>query len=169
MRFDPKEINPANLGEIAKHIDPKSDLGPKLQALQALALFGERAGDQCADVVKVLGDDDTAVISTALGTLGAMGIRATGAVPELLQMETKWEKLRDERMKENLKDKQFLDFYSKLEAKEKQQVIDSLPEEQTRRGIAETIKWIRASKEGKPGGDLANAPATPAPEPKKAQ
>jgi hypothetical protein len=167
MRFDPKEITDKNLDAIAKHIDPKNALGPKLQALQALALFGERAGDQCGDVVTVLGEGDPLVVSTALQTLAAMGIKAHGAVPELVKMEQKWAKLREERMKANLKDKQFLDFYTKLEEKEKKQVIDSLAEEQTRKGIEETIKWIRASKEGKPGGDLANPPAAPAPEPKK--
>ena len=167
MRFDPKEITPANLGAIAKHINPKGELGPKLQGLQALALFGERADQQINDVVSVLDDDDTLVVGTALGTLASMGIKATGAIPELQKMEKKWVKLRDERMKENLKDKQFLDFYTKLEAKEKQQVIDSLPEERTRKGIEDTINWIRESKEGKPGGKLADPPTAPAPEPKK--
>jgi hypothetical protein len=167
MRFDPKEINPANLGAIARHINPKGELGPKLQALQALALFGERAGAQVGDVIKVLGDDDTLVVSTALGTLASMGVQANSAIPELQRMETKWAKMRDDRMTENLKDKQFREFYDRLKPEEKTQALENTPEGQTRKGIEETIKWIRASKEGQPGGDLANPPTAPSPEPKK--
>ena len=59
MRFDPKELNEQNLAAIARHVDPKGDLGPSLQALQALALFGEAAGKQVDAVVRALptGDD----------------------------------------------------------------------------------------------------------------
>jgi hypothetical protein len=31
-------------------------------------------------------------------------------------------------------------------------------EERTRRAVEETIKWLQASKPGKPGGDLADPP-----------
>jgi hypothetical protein len=165
MRFDPKEITPANLGAIAKHINPKGELGPKLQALQALALFGERSDGQINEVVSVLDDDDTLVVGTALGTLASMGIKATGAIPELQKMEKKWLKLREERMTENLKDKQFREFYDRLKPEEKKQALDNTPEERTRKGIEDTINWIRESKEGKPGGKLADPPT--APEPKK--
>jgi len=160
MRFDEREITPQNLDEIGKHLDPdpKAELGPKLQALQALALFGERAAGQLDNVLKVINDGDPLVVNTAMGCLGSMGVKAQGALNDLQKLEKKWEKLREERLAENLKDKKFTEFYTKLEPKEREQVVSSLQEEQTRKTVADTVKWITASREGKPGGDLADPP-----------
>ncbi len=160
MRFDTKEITPQNLVVIAKYIDPKADLGPKLQSLQAIALFGEKADKQLDAVVGVLDDDDSLVLTTALTALASMGVKAAGAIPQLEKMEKKWAKLRDEKLQENLKkDKQFSDFYLKLEPKEKEKFIETLQEEQARLGVVGTIKWIKDSKPGKPGGDPPAEPA----------
>ncbi|VTT99283.1 hypothetical protein : [Gemmataceae bacterium] len=159
MRFDPKEINDENLTAIARHCSAKDD-GPKVQALQALAIFGEQAGGKVDAVVSVLDDDNPLVLSTALTALASMGAKAQGAVGELEKAEKKWEKLRQERLAENLKDKKFSEAYDKLSAKEKEQVVASMPQEQVRLTVANTIKWIKDSKPGMPGGEAA----VPAPE-----
>jgi HEAT repeat protein len=161
MRFDPKEITPANLSAIGKHISA-TELGPKLQSLQALALFGERAEGQLDAIVSALGDDEPLVLNTTLTALAAMGVKAQGAIPELEKMEKKWADLRAKKMEENLKNKQFNEAFGKLEQKEKDQLIATMAEEQCRVGISKTIEWIKKSKPGMPGGDPPMAP-----EPKK--
>jgi hypothetical protein len=168
MRFDTKEITPANLTAIGKHIDPNpnGELGPKLQALQALALFGEQAAPQLEAVAKVVNDDDPLVVATAMNCLGSMGVKAQGCIAELQKVEKKWEKKREDRMAENMKDKDFSKFYLRLEPKERDQIKESMQEEQTRKGVSETIKWLQASRPGKPGGDLADPPKKDS-EPKK--
>jgi HEAT repeat protein len=161
MRFDPTEINNANLAAIGEHIKDV-ELGPRLQALQALALFGEKSAPEIQVVVVALDDPDPLVVNTTLNTLAQMGVEANGAVPVLEKLEKKWAGLRETKMKENLKNKQFLEAFTKLEPKEKEQVIANLPEEQVRKGIEDAIAWIKKSKPGMPGGD-----PPPAPEPMK--
>jgi hypothetical protein len=158
MRFDPTEINNANLAEISKHI-ADAELGPRLQALQALSLFGEQAGERIQDVVPALRDEEPVVVSTTLNTLAAMGVKAEGAVPVLEELQKKWEKRREDKMKENFKDLQFKDAFEKLKAKEKEQLIATMSEEQMRKAIENTIAWIKKSKPGWPGGDPPPAPA----------
>ena len=168
MRFDEREITPENLALIGRHIDPdpKAESGPKLQALQALALFGEKAAPQLDAVAKVVNDDNPLVVGVAMNCLGSMGVKAQGCIAELEKVEKKWETKREDKMKENLKDKEFSKFYTKLEPKEREQVVANMQEEQTRKGVSETIKWLQASKPGKPGGDLADPPKKDS-EPKK--
>jgi hypothetical protein len=161
MRFDPKEITPANLSAIGKHISA-TDPGPRIQALQALALFGERAEGQLDAVVSALGDDEPLVLNLALAAVASMGVKAQGAIPELEKMEKKWTELRAKKMQENLKNKQFNEAFGKLDQKEKDQLISTMAEEQCRLGITKTIEWIKKSKPGMPGGDPPMAP-----EPKK--
>lgn len=157
MRFDEKEINSQNLGAIAKHIDPKSELGPKLQGLAALALFGESAGKQIDAVVGVLDDSDPAVLSSALTTLASMGVEAKPALPELEKLEKRWETKREEKKK----DPEFVKALVNLKPDEVKFVHANLPEEQVRKAVADTIEFIKKSKPGLPGGDrpMATAPA----------
>jgi len=157
MRFDPKEINDENFTAIARHCEAK-DAGPKIQALQALNIFGEAAGSKVDAVVGVLGDDDAQVLSVAIATLASMGVKGQGAIDKLAEQEKKWEKLRQEQLTKNLKDKKFAEAYDKLEQKEKDQVIAAMPQEQIRSSLANAIKWIKASKPGMPGGELAKPP-----------
>lgn len=83
MRFDPKEVNDANLTGIARHIF-SGERGPRLQALQALGIIGEAAGPKVDDVVRaLLSLDDPAVVVTAINALTAMGAGAKPALPEL--------------------------------------------------------------------------------------
>lgn len=154
MRFDNKEITDANLTAIAKHIDPtKPEIGPRIQALQALAIFGERAASKLDDVMKTLDENDPLVLTTTLSALASMGVKANGAIPVLEKMEEKWKKIKDEKLAEQLKKKDFLEAYTKLKPEEQAQVIANIPEEQARVAIGETIKWIKKSKPGMPGGD----------------
>ncbi|MBA4190525.1 MAG: hypothetical protein C0467_21270 [Planctomycetaceae bacterium] len=163
MRFDPtKEVNDENLSAIARHCAAK-DPGPKIQALQALGIFGEQAGSKVDAVVSALDDDDPRVLNTALATMAGMGVKAQGAISELEKLEKKWEKLRQEKLAENLKDKEFFAAYDKLKQEEKDKVIASMPQEQVRLTIVNAIKWIKDSKPGMPGGDAAAAPAEKAP------
>ncbi len=159
MRFDEKEINDVNLGAISRYIDPKGELGPKLQALQALALFGENAGSQVDAVVRVLDDNDALVMNTALGTLAGMGVKAQGAIPELEKLEKKWADLREKKLKEPDIQKVILN----LKPEEKERAVASLQEEQVRKTITDAIKWLKDSKPGMPGGP----PPEPKTEPKK--
>ncbi len=151
MRYDPKEINDENLTAIARHCDAK-DAGPKIQALQALGIFGEQAGGKVDAVVKVLDDDDPRVLNIALATLASMGVRAQGAIPELQKIEKKWMELRQMKLAENLKDKDFFAAYDKLKQEEKDKVVASMPQEQVRLTVVNAIKWITDSKPGMPGG-----------------
>ncbi len=160
MRFDPvKEINDDNLGAIAKHCAAKIP-GPRVQALQALGIFGEQAGSKVDAVVGVLDDDDLQVLQTGLATLASMGVKAQGAIPELEKMEKKWAKLQQEKLGEYLKDKKFFEAYDKMKPEEKQQVVTTMPQEQIRLTIVNAIKWIKDSKPGMPGGEVA-IPAPP--------
>ncbi|MBA4066706.1 MAG: hypothetical protein C0501_23970 [Isosphaera sp.] len=155
MRFDPKELNDDNLKAISKHLVPTAPAGPKVQALQALGLFGEGSGPRLDDVIKVLDDNDPLVLTTALGTLGGMGVKAAGAIPELEKTEKKLAKMRDDK----LKDPELFKLLEKIkDDKERQAAKDSIAEEQARRAVVETIKWIKDSKPGKPGGDRPTSP-----------
>jgi hypothetical protein len=170
MRFDQKEAaNDAHLQAIAKNIeDPEA--GPQIQALQALALFGERAAVVISDVVKAIRVDDPAVktiadidptvFSTALAALASMGEKAKGVVSHLQKAEQKLEKMREERKK----DPELQKLVANLKPDELKLVYASLQEEQLRMAVAETIKFINASKPGRPGPD---PPAAPAPAEKK--
>jgi hypothetical protein len=158
MRFDPKELaNPGHMTAIANHIGSE-DLGPKLQALQALALFGEQAGGKIDDVmkalkvdepeVKTIADFDPLVLTTALNTLGAMGVAAHGALPRLEAIEKKLALMRDEKVKSD----DFKKLTVDLKPEQTKQVIASLNEEQLRTVVANTIEFIKKSKPGLPGG-----------------
>lgn len=162
MRFDPKEINDENLSAIGRHTTAP-DAGPKVQALQALALFGEQAGPQADAAVRVLDDTDPLVLGTAISALASMGVKAQGAVPELEKLEKKLAQQRDDQLKkpENWK------VYSSLKTEEeREKARDTLQEEQMRKAVVEAIKWIKDSKPGMPGGDRVMSPG-PTPEPKK--
>ncbi|MCE9563611.1 MAG: hypothetical protein K8U57_16335 [Planctomycetes bacterium] len=157
MRFDPKEINDENFTAIARHC-AAPDAGPKIQALQALNIFGEQAGSKVDAVVGVLEDDDAQVLSVAIATLASMGVKGQGAIEKLTELEKKWEMRRQEQLTKNLKDKKYAEAYDKLEQKEKDQVIAAMPQEQIRSSLANAIKWIKASKPGMPGGEMAKPP-----------
>jgi HEAT repeat protein len=148
MRFDPKEINDEQLSAIARHCLAK-DAGPKIQALQALGLFGEQAGSKADAVVAVLDDDDLIVITTAINTLASMGVKAQGAIPALETLEKKLIKLREE----TLKKPEVIKLFATLKPEEQTRAIDSLQEEQLRKTVVNVIKWIKDSKPGMPGGD----------------
>ncbi|MCS7272209.1 MAG: HEAT repeat domain-containing protein, partial [Gemmataceae bacterium] len=65
MRFDPKEIGDTHLNAIARHLS-SSELGPRLQALQALSLFAEQAagGKRLDAVVALLPPDSITNLDT---------------------------------------------------------------------------------------------------------
>jgi hypothetical protein len=149
MRFDPKEIGDTHLNAIAKHLS-SPELGPRLQALQALSLFAEQAagGKRLEAVVQLLPPDSLTDINTinplefnmVLGCLVAMGKEAQGALPVLEKLEKTMEKLRDKRMQED----DFKRALMSLGPKQtREQLIASLPEEQLRLAVAQAIKYIR--------------------------
>jgi hypothetical protein len=151
MRFDPDEINDANLSAIARHT-AAPDAGPKVQALQALALFGEQAGSQVDAVVRALDDADPQVLGLAISALASMGVKASGAVGALEKLEQKLAKMRDDQLSKP----EVVKFLTDLkDPKDKEKIRDALQEEQMRKAVVETIKWIRESKPGLPGGDRA--------------
>ena len=154
MRFDQKELTSGvHMKEIAKNLDGMSELGPKLQALQALALFGEDAGSQVDAIVPLLKDGDTTVLRTALTTLARMGEKGRPALDELEKTEKYWIEQREERKK----NPEVLKYVATLTDAQKKVFFDNLNEEMLRRDVAFTIKYIKDSKPGKPGGDMAVA------------
>jgi hypothetical protein len=160
MRFDPKELaNEAHLNEITKNLSPNSELGPKLQALQALVLFGERAGTQVDKVVPLLKDEDTLVVSAVLGTLASMGVEGKPAIADLENTEKFWA----EKLEKRKKEEDFKKAVVNLKPDEVKRVVESLTEEQMRLATANTIKFIKDSKPGKPGGDMVGAASPPGP------
>jgi hypothetical protein len=162
MRFDEKElVNEDHLNAITKNLEDTSDLGPKLQALQALALFGERAGTQVDKVVPLLTNEDPLVMTGVLTALSAMGVKGEPALDSLVKTEKFWAEKRDKRQK----DDDFKKLVANLKPEELKQVINALTEEQMRLAVANTIKYIKDSKPGKPGGDMVGA--APAPGDKK--
>lgn len=159
MRFDQKELDSEeHLNAITKNLSDTSELGPKLQALQALALFGERAGTQVDKVVLLLTDEDPLVMTGVLTALSAMGVKGEPALEALAKTEKLWADKREKRQK----DDDFKKAVLNLKPEEIKRVIDSLNEEQMRIAVANTIKYIRDSKPGKPGGDMAAAAPPPA-------
>jgi HEAT repeat protein len=150
MRFDPKELNDDNLKAIARHLTPTAPAGPKVQALQALGLFGEESGSRVDDVVGVLVDKDPLVLTATLSTLAGMGVKARPAIPELKKTEQVLAKMRDDKLKEP----EIVKLLAKIkDPEELQKARDSIAEEQARQAVVAAIKWIEESKPGKPGGD----------------
>jgi hypothetical protein len=161
MRFDQKELEKEDhLNAISKNFDPNSEggLGAKIQALQALALFGERAAKQVDKVVPLLSDGEDVIVVAALTTLRAMGIKGQPALDELEKREKHWAQKLEERKKE----KDYQKVVLNLKTEEIKYVISTLKEEQMRMAFAGTIKFIKDSKPGKPGGDMAAAAPAPA-------
>lgn len=159
MRFDQKEgDNPEHMDAFAKYIS-EHDLGPKLQALQALALFGERGAPKIDAVVQVLRADEDNIktveemepvlFSTALNTLAAMGVKAKGAIPALSKVEKRLERMREARKK----DPDLQKLLGNLKPEEVKLIYANLQEEQLRLAVANTIAFIEKSKPGLPGGD----------------
>lgn len=149
MRFDPKEIGDTHLNAIAKHLT-SSELGPRLQALQALSLFAEQAarGKRLEAVAQLLPADSLTNVQTinpiefnlVLTCLVSMGKEAQGVLPTLEKLEKTFEKLRDKRMQEE----DFKRAVMNLGPKQtREQLIASLPEEQLRLSVAQAIKYIR--------------------------
>jgi hypothetical protein len=170
MRFDQKELaTDAHLQAIAKNLGD-TEVGPQIQALQALTLFGERSAVVISDVLKAIKVDDPAVktiadfeptvFATALATLASMGEKAKGTASHLQRIEQKLEKMREERKK----DPELQKLIANLKPDDLKLVYASLQEEQLRMAVAETIKFINASKPGRPGPD---PPAAPMPVEKK--
>ncbi len=153
MRFDPKEVSDAHLDAIAKHLSA-GEPGPRIQALQALSLFGEQAaGGKRLDAVAALLPPDSLPsvqdlnpleFQLTLGCLVSMGKAAQGVLPALEKLEKKFAALRDQRMNSD-------EFQTALKNVPKgqnpkqyrEQLIASLPEEQFRLGVAEAMKYIR--------------------------
>jgi hypothetical protein len=161
MRFDEKELaGETHLNAIAEHLKVGAD-GPKLQALQALGLFGERAGSQIDKVVVVLDDDDPLVLATALNTVAAMGEKGRPALDKLKAREKYWMEKRDKRKQ----DEDFKKAIVNLKPDQIEILVSSLQEEQLRKACSNTIEFINNSKPGKPGGDMVGA--APAPPEKK--
>jgi hypothetical protein len=155
MRFDETELlEDTHLIAITKNLDQTSELGPKLQALQALALFGERAGSRVDDVVPVLKDEDPLVLGAVFTALASMGVKGRPAVPELERVEKLWAEKREKRIEQE----DFKKAVANLKPDEVKRVVASLQEEQVRKSVADTIEFINKSKPGKPGGDMAAAP-----------
>ena len=101
MRFDQKELaSEDHLNEITKNLEATSELGPKLQALQALVLFGERAGTQVDKVVPLLKDEDPLVLAAVLATLASMGVEGKPAIADLENTEKFWVEKLEKRKKE---------------------------------------------------------------------
>lgn len=162
MRFDQKELEKEDhLNAITKNFDSmnQSDLGAKIQALQALSLFGERAGTQVDKVVPLLSDGEVVIVVAALTTLRAMGIKGQPALDQLEKTEKYWA----DKLNKRKEDVEFKKVVAKLSPEDLKLVVGSLPEEQMRLAVANTIKFIKDSKPGKPGGDMAAAAPAPAP------
>ena len=81
---------------------PRANSEPKLQALQALSLFGERAATQVDKVVPLLSDGEPIIVTAALTTLAAMGTKGRPAFDALEKTEKYWaEKLETARSRRN--------------------------------------------------------------------
>jgi HEAT repeat protein len=101
MRFDPKEVNEENLDAFARFLT-STEVGVKVQALQAIAILGELAGKKLNDVVRVF-EDGTApqqLTIASITTLMAMGAGAKPALPNLKKMLADKKKPFDEKMAE---------------------------------------------------------------------
>lgn len=160
MRFDEKELaNNVHLDEITKNFSDTSELGPKLQALQALALFGERAHTHIDKVVPLLKDEDPLVLGGVLTTLASMGVEGKPALTDLENTEKYWA----EKLEKRKKQEDFQKAIVNLKPDEVKRLTESLTEEQMRLATANTIKYINNSKPGKPGGDMVGAAPPPGP------
>jgi HEAT repeat protein len=84
MEFDPQELNDDNLNALGQYLTGP-DLDLKALALQAFGILGEGAGKRYKDVVRVMEEKGAPfpIIVTSIHTLGAMGIGAKPALPNL--------------------------------------------------------------------------------------
>lgn len=87
MRFDPKEINDANLDALAQHLTG-AEIGVKIQALNAIGIMGELAAKKIDAVRQVLNEKEQPRPLTAavINVLVAMGAGAKPAVPDLKKL-----------------------------------------------------------------------------------
>jgi HEAT repeat protein len=94
MRFDAKEINEENLEAFARYLTG-SEVGVKIQALQAIAMMGETGAKKLDAVVRLLSEKDQPLQLTVatVQVLQAMGAGAKPALPDLRKFaaETKKE------------------------------------------------------------------------------
>jgi HEAT repeat protein len=82
MRYDGGQFTDVNVKKIADFI-VSTDTGVRLNALNALAMLGEKSKPHVPEIARALTFDDPGTHLTALGTLAALGDFAKAAIPEL--------------------------------------------------------------------------------------
>lgn len=158
MRFDPKEINDDNLNAFAACLTG-TDLGVRVQALQAMGLMGEAAGKKVDAVAGLLTDKDQPLPLTlaTVQTLAAMGAGAKPAVPKLKEFGGEIKKVVDQIKNDErkmalaliqLKDKEKKDAEDALKIKEN----DRKTGEEIIKLIEEVVKHIETAKPAITGG-----------------
>jgi hypothetical protein len=104
-------------------------------------------------------DGEQVVVVAALAALRAMGIKGQPALDQLEKTEKYWK----DKLEDRKKQKDFKEVILNLKEDQIKLLISSLNEEQMRMAVANTIKFIKDSKPGKPGGDMVGATSAPAP------
>jgi hypothetical protein len=145
--------------------NPKEEPEVRIAALAALAMSGEKAEPGRERVLEIIKDDSNlktevgpALLRQALVTLAAMGVKAQGSVPTLDDLKTRLEKLRDDRLKSPeyqklMNSPEVKLLLDKLTTEERKKVLDYNPEDEFKKGVQETIRYIKESTPGHPGGE----------------
>jgi HEAT repeat protein len=153
---------------ILKIIDnPKEYTEIRIAALDALAKLGEK-GEAGREILKTIITNDANLkgegvdlLIHALTALGSMGVKALGSIPELEDLTRRLDKARDKRLASPehimmLNSPELKILLDKLDPDERNKLLDKLkenPEDQFKKGVENTIRYIKESTPGHPGGE----------------
>jgi HEAT repeat protein len=147
--------------------NPKEYTEIRIAALDALAMLGEKA-EAGREILKTIITNDANLkgegvdlLIHALTALGSMGVKARGSIPELEDLTRRLDKARDKRLaspehQAMLNSPELKLLMDKLSPEEQQKLKEKLkenPEDQFKKGVENTIRYITESTPGHPGGE----------------
>ncbi|HEV3440037.1 MAG TPA: HEAT repeat domain-containing protein [Gemmata sp.] len=147
--------------------NPKEYTEIRIAALDALAKLGEK-GEAGREILKTIITNDANLkgegvdlLIHALTALGSMGVKARGSIPELEDLMKRLDKARDKRLASPehtmmLNSPELKMMLDKLDPDERKKLLDKLlenPEDQFKKGVENTIRYIQESTPGHPGGE----------------
>ena len=147
--------------------NPKESSEIRIVALDALAMLGEK-GEAGREILKTIITNDANLkgegvdlLVHALTALGSMGVKARGSIPELEDLTRRLDKARDKRLASPehqmmLNSPELKMMLDKLDPDERKKLLEKLlenPEDQFKKGVENTIRYITESTPGHPGGE----------------
>lgn len=157
-------IGPKAIDPILRTINnPKEYLEIRIAALDALGKLGEKAEPGREALLTIIKDpanikgEGVSLLTHALTTLAKIGFNAQSTIPELTDLKLRLDKARDERLN-SPEYKKFIDspelkaMLARMSDEEHKKFFEN-PEDQFKKGVEETIRYIKESTPGHPGGE----------------